>query len=45
MDIQGRVLLRSENATQSVNVSYLKAGIYFIKFEDGGVRKFVKVSY
>ena len=42
MDIQGRILLRSETAAQAVNVSHLKTGIYFIKFEDGGVRKFVK---
>jgi len=33
MDIQGRILLKSEEATQTVNVSHLKAGIYFIKFE------------
>jgi hypothetical protein len=42
IDIKGKVLLKSENAVQSVNVSHLKAGIYLIKFEDFCVRKFVK---
>ena len=42
MDIQGRVLLRSEKPVQSVNVSHLKAGVYFIKFECGRVGKFIK---
>jgi len=41
-DIQGRMLLKSEKAMQSVNVSHLKAGIYFIRFENGQVKKFVK---
>ncbi|MCL2706491.1 MAG: T9SS type A sorting domain-containing protein, partial [Spirochaetaceae bacterium] len=42
MDIQGRVLLKNEKFVQSVNVNHLKAGIYFIKFEDNRVEKFVK---
>ena len=42
MDIQGKVLFRSEKAVLFTNVSHLKAGIYFIKFEDGSVGKFVK---
>ena len=42
MDMQGRILLKSKHATQSVNVSHLKIGIYFIKFKDGCVEKFVK---
>jgi hypothetical protein len=42
MDIQGRVLFKSETAMQSVNISRLKPGIYFIKFEDNRIRKFVK---
>ena len=35
--MQGKVLLRGEKATQTINVSHLKAGIYFIKFEDSSV--------
>ena len=42
MDIQGRILLKSEKATQIVNVSHLRPGIYFIKFDAKQVRKFVK---
>ncbi|MCL2435332.1 MAG: T9SS type A sorting domain-containing protein, partial [Lentimicrobiaceae bacterium] len=42
MDIQGRILLKSEKFVQSVNVSHLRAGVYFIKFDDKQVRKFVK---
>jgi hypothetical protein len=41
-DMQGRVLLKSEKTTKSINIYHLKAGIYFIKFEDGRVEKFVK---
>ncbi|MCL2434932.1 MAG: T9SS type A sorting domain-containing protein [Lentimicrobiaceae bacterium] len=43
MDIQGRVLLRSKKPVQSVNVSHLRAGVYFIKFEGGNVGKFLKI--
>ena len=35
MDTQGRVLLKSEKPVQSVNVSHLKAGVYFIKTANG----------
>ena len=43
MDIQGRVLIKSEKPLQSVNVSHLKAGVYFIRFEGDRVGKFVKM--
>jgi len=42
MDMQGKVLLKSEKPVQLVNVSHLKAGVYFIKFECGRVGKFIK---
>ena len=42
IDMQGRVLLKSEKTTKSININHLKAGVYFIKFEDGRVEKFVK---
>ena len=45
INIQGKVLLKSEKAEKSVNVSGLPAGIYFVKFEAGKVtvtKKFVK---
>jgi uncharacterized delta-60 repeat protein len=42
MDMQGRVLLKSENTAQSVNVSHLQVGFYFIKFGDNRVEKFIK---
>ena len=43
MDIQGRVLLKNKQATQSVDVSFLKAGIYFIRFEGSNrMMKFIK---
>ncbi|MCL2312653.1 MAG: T9SS type A sorting domain-containing protein [Firmicutes bacterium] len=42
IDIIGKIVLKSEKAIQSVNISHLKAGIYFIKFEDRQVKKFVK---
>ena len=41
-DIQGRLLVKSEKAMQSVDASHLKAGIYFIRFENKQVEKFVK---
>lgn len=41
-DIQGKLLLKSEEATNSVNISHLKKGMYFIKFENNKVEKFVK---
>jgi uncharacterized delta-60 repeat protein len=41
-DIQGKMLLKPEKPTQSVNVSHLKSGVYLIKFEDNQVEKFVK---
>ena len=43
MDIQGRILLRSENPMQSVNVSRLKAGVYFIKTITGANTQIQKV--
>jgi len=42
MDLHGKVLLKSEKPVQSVNVSHLKTGVYFIWFEHLGVEKFVK---
>jgi len=42
IDFQGRVLQKNDKATQLVNVNHLKAGIYYIKFEDGRLRTFVK---
>ncbi|MCL2436079.1 MAG: T9SS type A sorting domain-containing protein [Lentimicrobiaceae bacterium] len=42
IDILGKTVLISEKAVQSVNISHLKAGIYFIKFEGKQARKFVK---
>ena len=42
IDLQGRILLKSEKVVPMVNVSYLETGIYFAKFEDGRVEKFVK---
>jgi len=42
MDIQGRILLKSEKFVQSVNVCQLESGTYFIKFEDNRVEKFIK---
>jgi hypothetical protein len=42
MDILGKIVLKSEKAMLSINVSHLKTGVYFIKFEDKQVRKFVK---
>jgi uncharacterized delta-60 repeat protein len=42
MDIQGRLLLKSEKPMQTVNVAHLKTGIYFIEFDDSQVVKFVK---
>jgi len=45
MDIQGRVLIKSEKPAQLINVSHLKIGTYFVKFEDGRVGKFVKINY
>ena len=42
MDMQGKILLKSETATQSVNVSGLNAGFYLIKFEDNIIVKFIK---
>ncbi|MCL2289295.1 MAG: T9SS type A sorting domain-containing protein [Bacteroidetes bacterium] len=42
IDVLGKTVLKSERAMQSINVSHLKAGIYFIKFENRQVRKFVK---
>jgi hypothetical protein len=41
-DIQGRSLLKSEKSTSRVNICHLKAGLYFIKFEDNTIGKFVK---
>jgi hypothetical protein len=42
VDIQGRVLYKSEKNVQMVNVSQLKTGIYFIKFDNNQIEKFVK---
>jgi len=42
MDMFGKKVLISERAISSVNISHLRAGIYFIKFEDNQVRKFAK---
>ena len=42
IDMQGKMLLKSEKTTKSININHLKTGLYFIKFEDGRVEKFVK---
>jgi len=41
-DIQGRVLIKSEQSVQSVDVSLLQSGIYYIIFDGNQVRKFIK---
>jgi hypothetical protein len=41
LDIQGRVLMQSSTERNSVNISELSEGMYFIKFEDK-LCKFVK---
>ena len=33
-DIQGKILLQSKKAVKNVDVSNLKAGIYFVKIGD-----------
>jgi len=35
-------LLKTENPVQSIDISHLKAGIYFIKFDGYRVEKFLK---
>jgi len=42
MDIQGKILLQSENPVQTVHVNHLKTGLYFIRFEDNRIGKFMK---
>jgi len=42
VDMQGKVLLKSEKVVQSVNVSHLNTGFYIIKFEGNVMKKFVK---
>jgi len=41
IDIQGKILLRSESPVKSVNVGNLETGIYFVRFENS-VHKFIK---
>lgn len=41
LDIQGRVLMQSKTKQNSVNISELKEGMYFIKFENE-LLKFIK---
>jgi len=40
-DLQGKILLKSTNPVQSVNISELEAGVYFVRVGNC-VRKFVK---
>ena len=42
IDISGKILFKSEKAEKSVNVNWLKSGIYMLRFEDGKFEKFVK---
>jgi len=41
-DLQGKILLISKKSTQSVYIGHLKAGVYFIRFGNNTVMKFVK---
>jgi len=41
-DIQGKILLKSDKTANSVNINHLKAGIYFIKFDNSKIEKFIK---
>ena len=43
IDIQGRVLLKSENPVKSISISNLNPGIYFVRL-GSKVKKFVKVE-
>jgi hypothetical protein len=43
MDIQGRVLLKSETAVKSMNIAHLKPGIYFVRL-GSEVKKFAKIK-
>jgi len=42
MDILGRTLVTSEKELQSIDVSHLKSGLYFINFTDNKVIPFIK---
>ncbi|MCL2312822.1 MAG: T9SS type A sorting domain-containing protein [Firmicutes bacterium] len=41
-DLHGKVLLKSNDTTLSVNINHLSPGIYFIKFDNNQVNKFIK---
>jgi len=41
-DIQGKTVLKTNHAIRNIDISILKKGIYFIKFGDNSVHKFVK---
>jgi uncharacterized delta-60 repeat protein len=41
IDILGKIVLKSEKVMQ-VNVNHLKAGVYFIRFEDRQARRYLK---
>ena len=42
IDIFGRMLLKTEKPVKSIDISHLTAGMYFIKFDDNKVEKFLK---
>ena len=42
IDIQGRTLLKTRNPVKCINISNLKAGIYFIKLNNNLIEKFIK---
>ena len=43
-DISGRIILKTElSADNSIDIQFLKSGIYFIQFSDGSLQKFVKL--
>jgi len=39
---QGKILLTVDKPVQSIDVSHLNAGVYFIRFESWWMKKFVK---
>ena len=41
IDLQGKVLLKNENAVKFVDISHFKAGIYFVKI-DNQIQKLIK---
>jgi len=41
-DLHGKILMKSKESKNSVNISHLMAGVYFIKFDNNKVEKFIK---